>query len=140
MKSSETHFQSDLLLSIGLLAAIIILALTRIALFESWLKVLRVSLAFLTYGAVLLCLARVITRSSAVRSAQLPFWIFAVAAAVAELASGWLRPQWRPFDMLTLPLFAAMLIGGLHWLALKGWRPLQERIMAGRDLSGRSAA
>jgi hypothetical protein len=122
----------DLLLSMGGLALIIVLALGRIALDGNWQKVLRVSLAFLVYAAALLVLAKARARLTAAASAPLPFWIFALAGAAAELSSGWLRPDWRLSDLLGMPFAAALLIGGFHWLVLRAWRPLRERIVTGR--------
>lgn len=120
----------DFVLSMWLLSLIIVLALGRIALDGNWQKVLRVSLAFFTYSGALLFLYK-----SAARKApsliRLPFWIFAVAGALAELVSGWLRPDWRASDLLAMPPAAALLIGGLHWLVLRAWRPLRSRILAG---------
>ena len=110
---------------------IILLAVSQLALQGNWQKVLRVSLAFLTYSAVLLSFARYFSKFG-VTSIRLPFWIFAVAGGAAEIASGWLRPDWRLSDTLMLPLAAAALIGGLHWLGLMAWRPLRERILLGR--------
>jgi hypothetical protein len=120
----------DLIVSMGVLGFIIALAVSRLALEGNWQKVLRVSLAFLTYSAVLLSLAGYVHKFS-VANIRLPFWVFAVAAGAAEVASGWLRPDWRLSDTVTLPLAAAVLIGGSHWLALTAWRPLRERIVSG---------
>jgi len=128
---SSTHIaRRDLMLSMGLLTLIIILALFRIAWTGNWLKVLRVSLAFLTYGLTLPALLRGFAQHALERN-RLPFWIFALAAAAAELCSGWLRPDWRMSDLLTLPLVAAFLIGGFHWCVLHMWRGVRGRIVAG---------
>jgi hypothetical protein len=115
--------------SIWLLGLIIVLALGRIALDGNWQKVLRVSLAFFTYSGVLLFLFQSAARTSPSLT-RLPFWIFAVAGALAELVTGWLRPDWRASDLLAMPPAAALLIGGLHWLVLRAWRPLRTRITA----------
>jgi hypothetical protein len=146
MDTSTNIVRRDLMLSMGLLALIITLALFRIAWSGNWIKVLRVSLAFLTYGLTLLTLLRNFAQPAFERSrlplerSRLPFWIFALAAAAAELCSGWLRPDWRMSDLLTLPLFAAFLIGGFHWSVLSMWRGLRERIMAGVETGQRRAA
>jgi hypothetical protein len=137
---SSTHIvRRDLMLSMGLLTLIITLALFRIAWTGNWLKVLRVSLAFLTYGLTLLALLRGFAQPAPERG-RLPFWIFALAAAATELCSGWLRPDWRMSDLLTLPLIAAFLIGGFHWLVLHMWRGLRERILAGVETGHQRAA
>jgi hypothetical protein len=128
---SGSAARRDLLVSMAVFGFIIALAASQLALVGNWQKVLRISLAFITYSAVLLSLARYVSRF-AVQGIHPPFWIFAVAGGAAEVASGWLRPDWSLSDTLTLPLAAAVLIGGSHWLALRAWRPLRERICAGR--------
>lgn len=125
----------DVMVSLAVLALIIVLALSRIALDENWRKVLRVSLAFLTYNAVLLALVRRVAKLSG----RLPFWIFAAAAASAELVSGRLRVDSRASDLALVPL-AALLLGGVHWLSLRAWRSLRARIEAGPHACSRSAA
>jgi hypothetical protein len=128
VESAGDVARRDLLLSMGLLALIILLALGRIALDGNWQKVVRVSLAFIVYATALLVLARARARFFTA-SASLPFWIFAVAGALAELSSGWLRPDWRVSDLVAMPFAAALLVGGFHWLVLRAWRPLRERIV-----------
>lgn len=120
----------DLIVSMGVVGFVVLLAVSKLAWEGNWQKVLRVSLAFLTYSAVLLILARYLSKI-AMESIRAPFWIFAIAGGVAEVASGWLRPDWSFSDTLVLPVVAAVLVGGSHWLALKAWRPLRERILAG---------
>jgi hypothetical protein len=139
MDLSTHNVRRDLTLSMGLLALIIILALCRIAWSGNWLKVLRVSLGFLTYGLMLPGLLRSFAPQALARG-RLPFWIFALAAAAAELCSGWLRPDWRMSDLLTLPVVAAFLIGGFHWWVLRTWREFRARIVAGVETDHRRAA
>ncbi|HEV2913630.1 MAG TPA: hypothetical protein VGX92_10145 [Pyrinomonadaceae bacterium] len=134
LKNPARNDRRDIAISLVVLALIIILALSRIALDENWRKVLRVSMAFLTYNAVLLALVRHVVRTGPCA----PFWIFAAAAASAELASGWLRVSWRASDLALAPL-AALLIGGVHWLALRAWRSVLERIEVGPNARSRSA-
>lgn len=76
----------DLLVSMAVFAFIIALAVSQLALMGNWQKALRVSLAFLTYSALLLSLARYLSRI-AIESIRPPFWIFAVAGGAAEIAS-----------------------------------------------------
>jgi len=130
MTSIGTIARRDFIVSLSVLALIIALAVSQLALAGNWQKVLRVFLAFLTYSGVLLGFARYFS-NFVVPNCRLPFWIFAVAGGAAEIASGWLRPDWSLSDTLMLPLTAAVLIGGSHWLALIAWRPLRERILSG---------
>ena len=124
----------DLFVSLCVLAIILILALGRTAQQSNYLKCVRILVAFCTYGAVLLTLLRCFDPQS-VRVTSFSFWPFAVAAATAELASGWLRPNWRASDILLAPL-AAFLVGGIHWLSLRAWRQLRERIETSREMLG----
>lgn len=117
----------DLIASMALIGLIIVLALSQLAWDGNWQKFLRVSVAFFIYASVLLSSVRWVGRAADIAYS---FWLFAMAAGTAEIASGWLRPDWKLSDTLTLPLAAALLIGGVHWLALRAWRPLRERISA----------
>ena len=126
---SAAPARRDLFVSVALLGLIVAMALGRIALDGNWQKVLRISLAFLIYSTALMLLVRLAAKA-AVERFGMPFCLFAVAAGAAELASGWLRPDWRVSDTLFMPLAAALLIGGFHWLALRTWRPLRQLISA----------
>ena len=128
-ESAADVAREDLTVSLVIIGLIIAFALVQLGFQGNWPKVLRVSLAFLTYSTVLLCLIRWTLKAE---QSSLPYHIFAVAAGAAELCSGWLRPDWRISDVLTIPLIAAVLIGGLHWLALRVWRPLHLRLLSGR--------
>jgi hypothetical protein len=131
--TSTSMMRRDLKMSLCLLGCIVLLALSRIALQANWVKCIRVLLAFSVYSFILMALQfkRSEKESSAVVS--LPFRHFALAAATAELVSGWLRPDARlDTELLMIPA-AALLVGGIHWLALRSWRPLRERIVKGRD-------
>lgn len=123
----------DLKLSLCLLGCIILLALSRIALQANWIKCLRVLLAFSVYSLVLIALQLKRSKRDSRAGVPLPFWHFALAAATAEFFSGWLRPDARPDTELLMIPTAALLVGGFHWLALKSWRPLRERIVKGRN-------
>lgn len=118
----------DLITSLCVLTLLIAFVLSGLAWEENWRKLLRVLIGFSAYVIVLVS-ALGVYRSLMKRRARLPLAAFALAGAVAEISSGWLRPTARmPFDLLTA-LAAALLIGGTHWLALRAWRPLRERIM-----------
>ena len=115
----------DLLSSALLLALLFAAVLCGLAYEENWRKLLRVGLAAPVYLSALLLLTRRRRRGAA---AALPFWPFAVAAAAAELSSGWLRTRVADGMTFWLAPAAAVLVGGLHWLALRHWRRLRERL------------
>ncbi|HEV7843454.1 MAG TPA: hypothetical protein VGO69_07135 [Pyrinomonadaceae bacterium] len=120
--------RSDMAASLCVLTLLIAFALSGLAWDENWRKLLRVLAGFSAYVIVLLS-ALGVHRLIAKRRARLPFRAFALAGAMAEISSGWLRPAARmPIDLLTA-LAAAFLIGGVHWLTLRAWRPLHERIV-----------
>lgn len=119
----------DLIVSLSVLTVLIAFALSGLAFDENWRKLLRVLTGFSAYVVVLLS-ALAIYGSTGRRAARLPFRAFALAGGAAEISSGWLRPEARmPVDILTA-MAAALLIGGAHWLALRAWRPLYEKISA----------
>ncbi|HMF56532.1 MAG TPA: hypothetical protein VK619_09325 [Pyrinomonadaceae bacterium] len=117
----------DFLASMCVLGFIALSALCRIALQSNWIKCVRVSIAFSVYSLVLISLFRLDHRKSET-DVRLPFWRFALAGALAELASGWLRPDASVTDELFMIPAAAVLVGGFHWLVLKSRRPLRNRI------------
>jgi hypothetical protein len=118
------HARRDLNLSALLLALLFAAVLCGLAHDENWRKLLRIGLAASVYLSALLLLTRRWRRGA---SAPLPFWPFAVAAAAAELSSGWLRTRVADGMTLWLAPAAALLVGGIHWLALRRWRRLRER-------------
>ena len=130
MADSTHNSRRDFRLSLGLFALIVASALCGLALDANWWKFLRVLLAFSTYSTLLLLLLRRATPG------PLPLWPFALAAGAAELASGWLRPNATALLSLSVAPAAALLIGGVHWLTLRAWRPLHGRITATRRAGG----
>ena len=121
----DGHARRDFMLSALLLALLFAGVLCGLAYEENWRKLVRVGLAASVYLSALLLLTRRWRRGV---SAPLPFWPFAVAAAAAELASGWLRTRVADGVTFWLAPAAAVLVGGLHWLALRHWRRLRERL------------
>lgn len=123
----DTAMRRDLLTSLCVLAVLFASVLSGLAWEENWPKFLRVLIGFSAYILALLAalgLYDLIMK----RRARLPFAPFVVAGAAAEISSGWLRPAaTMPVDLLTA-VAAALLIGGTHWLALRAWRPLRERV------------
>lgn len=108
-----------------LLAFLFAAVLGGLAYEENWRKFLRIGLASSVYLSALLLLMR---RRRERAEAPLPFWPFAVAATAAELSSGWLRTRVADGMTFWLAPAAAALVGGLHWLALRYWRCLRERL------------
>ena len=128
------HARRDLRLSTLLLALLFAAVLCGLAYEQNWRKFLRIGLASSVYLSALLLLTR---RRREVAAAPLPFWPFALAAAAAELSSGWLRTRVADGMTLWLAPAAAVLAGGLHWLALRHWRPLRDRL-TGHDAATRT--
>ena len=119
----------DLYASLLVMSILVAFALTGLAWDENWRKLLRVALGFAAYVVALVTAIRVYSLDKRER-VSLPLWAFALAGAAAEASSGWLRPQARwSVDIPTVTM-AALLIGGAHWLGLRLWRPLRERIVS----------
>ena len=129
------HARRDLLVSVALLALAFAAVLCGLAYEENWRKLLRVGVASSVYLSALLLLTRRWRRAGA--GAALALWPFAAAAAAAELCSGWLRTSVAPGLTFWLAPAAAALVGGVHWLALRRWRPLRERL-TGHDAALRA--
>lgn len=98
------------------------LALIGLALDGNWPKVLRVALAAGAYGSSLWLLAH---RTAPGR--EVPYWPFGLAGSLAGLVSGLVRPAFQIELVLAGMLGAALLIGGVHWLALRAVRRLLSR-------------
>lgn len=137
--AQESIASRDLLASVWLLGVAFAAVLAGLALDANWRKLLRVLIAAPTYVCVLLTLFRV-RGVAAASGGGLPPWPFCAAAAAAELASGWLRAGVAAHITFWVAPLAAVLIGGLHWLGLRYWRPLRERIMGRGRVGPRQAA
>ncbi len=126
--TARSTARRDFVLSLIFMSLLVAFVLSGLALDANWRKLARVGLGFSTYLFVLLSLVGGL-RLFEKRRAPIPFPVFALSAAAAELASGWLRPTARSTVDFAVALAAALLIGGTHWLALRTWRPLRTRIV-----------
>jgi hypothetical protein len=107
----------DLLASVALLGLVVALALIGLALDGNWPKVIRVACAAAAYVTILLSLAS--------RGAEPARYVwFAAAGAAAGLVSGMLRPVPDLAPVLTVTIAASLLLGGVHWAAVRFWRRL----------------
>ena len=108
----------SLTFSLLLLGAVVILALAGLAIEGNWPKVARVATAFLTYTVVLL-VARGPWRGG---GEDVPFRDFAAAGAGCGLVSGLVREEVHAAVVIAGTLAGSLLLGGLHYLALRGRR------------------
>jgi hypothetical protein len=108
----------ELRLSLALLATIVVFALIGLATDRNWPKILRVSSAFVTYAAVLLTLLHYRRGAQAVVRA-IPFAWFIGAGAAAGLVSGLVRPEVDVAVVVAGTIGAALLLAGVHCLALR---------------------
>ncbi len=139
LTSIHHNLPTDFLVSMMLLGSILIFVLGGLAHDANWRKFTRISIASLTYSTILLTPLTKWSRDKRNAGTTLPFWPFAIAALFAELASGWLRPGMRPAITFWVAPVAALLIGGVHWLALHKWRPLREQIVASKVAKGQTS-
>lgn len=113
----------DLRWSVALIGGVVFLALIGLATDGNWPKILRVSLAFAAYATVLLGLAAYRKNSSSI-----PFAWFAAAGVSAGVVSGLVRPEIDAGVLIAGSIAAGLLIAGVHCLAIRKWRALQEAI------------
>ena len=130
MPESEQQPRRDLRSSILLIGAVVTIALIGLAFDGNWPKVARVGLSFLAYAGCLLLWLR-LSRAIGHRR-TLPFYSFASAGAFAGIVSGLVRPQFHLETLLAGAAAAALLLGGVHWLALANWRNVRAAVTAGR--------
>ncbi len=127
----------DFRASLCLVGFVTVAVLCGLAHDENWRKFLRISIASAVYVSALSALWGVVPRRG---RAGLPFRAYAVAAAAAELSSGWLRPGVPAGTTVWVAAVAAVLLGGFHWLALARWRPFRESLLSGRTRAGQRVA
>jgi hypothetical protein len=114
----RAYSPGDLRASLFLLAVVVLLALGGLAVDGNWPKFVRVAASF---GAYMGVLAAVLRLRSGTHGTP-PYWNFALAGAAAGLTSGLVRSEVRADVMVVGSIAAALLIGGMHWLALRSWR------------------
>ncbi|HJU87203.1 MAG TPA: hypothetical protein VJ788_07555 [Gemmatimonadota bacterium] len=119
MKDSRSD---ELAASLFVLGAIVVLAIVGLVTDGNWPKIARVATAFLSYVVVLLA-----GRGAA--GERVPFRAFALAGGACGLVSGLVRAEVRGAVVAAGVLAGAFLLGGMHWLALRGWRRLHSMTM-----------
>jgi hypothetical protein len=118
----------ELLASLAVLAAVFAFALATLAAQGNWPKVLRVSVAACSYLALVAALAGRWWPASAARSC--PYWVFAVAGAVAGALGIALRPGGVPPLVVAVGAASgAALFGAVHWLALRTLRRTRAALL-----------
>lgn len=121
----------DLIISIGLLTAVILIADVALALQGNWPRILRVTLSASVYVGVLGTLLRMAGRFGA-PAARLPLWVFLVAGAAAGLVSGVVRTATTPALVVASAVLTPTLLGAFHWIALQRWALIRGRMSARR--------
>ena len=115
--------QRDLILSLVTLAIVVVIAIVGLATDRNWPKILRVGASFGAYCAVLLAFLQH-GRATMREQASIPLHWFTIAAAAAGIISGLVRPQFDPGVLVVGTVASALLLGGVHCLALRAWRML----------------
>ena len=113
--------------SLWLGGIILVLALGGLVVQRNWPKVLRVSVAGVTYGLIVMAMLRAAGRWDG-PDEGVPFWPFALAGAVAGFLSGVVRPQWDARLVLASITGAALPLAGVHWLAVRTWSRVRRAI------------
>ena len=110
-EATTDRYPAGLLPSLMVLGVVVAFALAGLASAENWPKVLRVTAAAATYCVVLLVLCR--------RQPDLRIGAFITAGAAAGIVSGLTRPAISLAVMAAGMLGAGLLLGPLHWLAIR---------------------
>jgi hypothetical protein len=118
----------ELILSIGLLTAVIMIADVSLAIQGNWPTILRVTLAAATYVAVLGATLKAAGRFGAPPE-RLPVWAFLVAGAAGGLVSGVVRPDGSAPVIIASAVLTPTLLGTFHWIALQRWSWIKARIV-----------
>lgn len=134
--SNETRYahadtRRDLTWSLALISVVVLFALIGLASDRNWPKVLRVGVSFAVYASVLLALARFQSQRLSARN-SVPFAWFVLAAASAGIVSGLVRPQFRLDVLVAGTIASALLLGSVHWFALRTWEKLFDRTVRTR--------
>jgi hypothetical protein len=119
----------ELLVSIGIVTAVICIADVSLAFQGNWPKIVRITLAAATYVFVLGVLLRSTGRLGA-PPARLPYWVFLVAGVAAGAASGFLRADGTIRLALAQTILTPLALGTFHWVALQRWAWVRSRITA----------
>jgi len=106
------------------MGSIVALAIVGLATDANWPKITRVATAFVTYVVVLLA-----ARGGGGKE-RIPFPVFGLAGGACGLVSGLVREDVEGPVVVVGVLAGALLLGGVHWLALREWGRL--RSMAAR--------
>ena len=117
--------RGDLEASLLLMAVVVTLAIGGLAIDGNWPKIARVATAFLTYAVVLLAARG--GRGGA--GERIPYAGFALAGGACGLVSGLVRAEVQSAVLAAGVLAGALLLGGIHWLGLRGWRRLHSMTM-----------
>ena len=117
----------ELIVSVGLLTAIIMIADVSLAIQGNWPRIVRVTLAAATYVGVLGFVLKSMGRFGA-SPAKLPLWVFLAAGAAAGLVSGVARPELPSSVVLVSIMLTPTLLGAFHWVALQRWSWVRARI------------
>ena len=117
----------ELIVSVGLFTAVIMLADVSLALQGNWPKILRVTFAAATYVGVLGFLLKSMGRFGAPPS-RLPVWVFLVAGAAAGLVSAAVHPELRSPAVIASAVLTPTLLGTFHWIVLQRYSWMRARI------------
>ncbi len=117
----------ELIVSIGLLTAIIMIADVSLAIQGNWPKIVRVTLGAAAYVGALGFILKSMGRFGA-PPAKLPVWVFLVAGAAAGLVSGMVRPELNPSVVVASAVLTPTLLGAFHWIALQRWSWMRARL------------
>jgi hypothetical protein len=116
------YWPDPLRFTLMVLAAIVLFASIGLALDGNWPKLVRVTLAAVAYlGPLAAWSSYPFPRDTP------PWWLFAGAGGLAGLVSGLLQPVFSLAVILMQIAGASLLLGTVHWLALRYGRAVRQR-------------
>ena len=115
----------ELIVSIALLSAVVMIADLTLAFLGDWTRIVRVTLGAATYVAVLGSILKTTGRLGA-PPARLPVWMFWAAGAAGGLMSSLARPEFSWSVVLLSTVLAPLLLATFHWFSLRTWSRIQR--------------
>ena len=125
----------ELIISIGILTAVVCVADVGLAIQGNWAKIVRVTLGAASYVAILGSVLKLTGRFGA-PAGRLPLWAFLVAGLCAGLVAGLAGSEAALSLALASVVVTPVLLAAVHWVIVQRWAWIRRRL-ASRPGPGR---